>query len=209
MMAEESLINVEENVSNWKNLSCPEYTNRETFIVAQLTFWVGGVVNCIIAKLGFIINVLSIYALLTNPLLNNMFNMLLSVLLVIDSVCLFFIMVDVVFNIFKLKTELYDILIPYFYHPFRNISLTSSIFMTIAISHERYKAIQHPFIHRQRRISIKFRRLLLFKYTFIVIVCALLINFPKFFEAELEWTCHNKTISHKVTNTSNIEVDTR
>ena len=37
---------------------------------------------------------------------------------------------------------------PYFLYPMQAISLTSSIFMTVAIAFERYNAIRKPFFHR-------------------------------------------------------------
>ena len=37
---------------------------------------------------------------------------------------------------------------PYLLYPMQAISLTSSIFMTVAIAFERYNAIRKPFFHR-------------------------------------------------------------
>ena len=127
----------------------------------------------------------------------NTFNSLLGILLIIDSICLFFIVVEVMSSNFGLRTRIYVVLYPYFLHPFRVISLTSSIFMTIGIAHERYRAIQYPMHHRQTRSSAKFRRKLLAKYVVVVILCATLINFPKFFEAELEWMCNYNNLTGK------------
>ena len=42
----------------------------------------------------------------------------------------------------------YRILYPYLLHPFKNIALTSSIFMVVAISAERHRAIVDPLNHR-------------------------------------------------------------
>ena len=201
------LINVEERLGISENLTCPKFTNTDVYMVNELRFWVGGVVSCLIAVFGLLTNLASAYVLLTNPSLKNLFNTFLSIQLIMDSFCLFFIIIEVVSNIFKLRTQLYDIFLPYFLHPFTNISLTSSIFMTIAISHERYNATTCPFIHRRRRRSTRFRRMLLVRYTTIVVFCAVLINIPKFFEAELQWTCNNKTISYKETNDSIIKTD--
>ena len=203
-MAEEGLINQEEHFVDSENITCPVFTRTDASLLIELRFWVGGVANCIIAVLGVLINIVSAYVLLTNQVLKNTFNKLLSVLLIIDSICLFFIINDVLYHTFKVSTGLYEMFIPYFFHPFRNISLTASIFMTIAIAHERYEAIRHPFTHLQKRSAM-----LLIKDTSIVIFCSILINVPKFFESELNWTCRNETLSFKGDNTSNMEVDNR
>ena len=187
-----------------ENLNCPVFTNTTLYVDAQLSFWVGGILNCLIGIPGFLINVVSAYVLLTNSARKNTFNSLLSILLIIDSICLFFIVVGVLTSNFGLRSRIYDILYPYFFHPFRIISLTSSIFMTIGIAHERYRAIQYPVQHRQTRSSAKFRRKLLAKYVLVVILCATLINFPKFFEAELDWKCNQHNSSGSLIRNSDI-----
>ena len=182
-MTEEMPINQTESLLYSDNLNCPIFTNRDASVLTELKFWVGGIVNCVIAVLGMLINVVSAYVLLTNQVLKNTFNRMLGILLIIDSICLFFIISDVFHNIFHLFPQMYDIFIPHFFPPFRNISLTASIFMTIVISHERYEAVQRPLSHRHRS-----SRSLLIRGTSIAIICAIIINSPKFFEAEVEWT---------------------
>ena len=187
-------------------MNCPEFTNTTLYVNSQLSFWVGGILNCFIGILGFVLNIVSAYMLLTSSRIKNTFNSMLSILLIIDSVCLFFILVEVIPSNVGFHTRTHDVLYPYFFHPFRIISLTSSIFMTIGIAHERYRAIQYPLHHLQTRSSGRFRRTLLAKYVLVVIFCATLINIPKFFEAELEWKCnytnHSKHVFKNVFNTS-------
>ena len=184
-----------------ENLNCPVFTNTTLNINAQLSFWIGGMLNCIIGVPGFLLNIVSAYVLLTKSARKNTFNTLLIILLIIDSICLLFIVVGVLSNNFSTRSRIYDILYPYFIHPFRVISLTSSIFMTIGIAHERYRAIQYPVHHRQTRSSAKFRRKLLAKYVLVVILCATLINLPKFFEAQLDWKCLGNTLpGHFINN---------
>ena len=209
-MNEEDLTNQQHLVINSETITvCPTFTNVTLIIVSELSFWVGGAVNCILAVFGFLINIVSAYVLLTTPILKNTFNRLLCILLIIDNMCLFLIMVEVFSNKFELRSQLYDILHPYFFHPFRNITLTSSIFMTVAIAHERYRAIQYPLIHLQTRSSGRYRRMLLTKYTLLVVTLATLINIPKFFEAELQWTCENHTIPENISETTSIHFENR
>jgi hypothetical protein len=209
-MSEEDLTNQKEFVLNSEHtVECPEFTNTTLNIVIELSFWVGGVVNCILSVFGFLINIVSAYVLLTSPILKNTFNRLLSILLIIDNMCLFFIMVEVLSNKFEFRSQLYDIFHPYFFHPFRNITLTSSIFMTVAIAHERYRAIRYPLIHRQTRSSGRYRRMILTKYTLLVLLLATLINIPKFFEAELQWICNRNAISENISDTTSIQLQNR
>ena len=195
-MADEILISEDMASSLVEKITCPSFTNASSGVVKELTFWVGGVFNSSIGIIGFLINLVSAYVLLTNPFLQNTFNKLLSNLLIIDNFCLFFILVEIISKKFSKihNSNLYNLLYPYLFHPFRNISLTSSIFMTIAIAHERYRAIRFPLVHHQTRNSSGSRRILLLKYTAIVLLLATLINIPKFFEAELKWTCKSRHI---------------
>ena len=190
-MNEDTIVKVGMLLSLEEKSSCPTITNTSNNIVNELAFWIGGVSNCTIGVLGFLINLVSAYVLLTNPFLKNTFNKLLCNLLIIDNFCLFFILVEVISKKFSTihKSSSYNLLYPYLFHPFRNISLTSSIFMTIGIAHERYRAIQFPLAHHQTRGSSGTRRVLLLKYTLTVVLLATLINIPKFFEAELDWSC--------------------
>lgn len=48
----------------------------------------------------------------------------------------------------KWVTEVHILLYPYFLYPMQGISLTCSIFMTVAIAFERCNAIRKPFNHR-------------------------------------------------------------
>ena len=195
-MSEDILISEDMALSLSEKVNCPSFTNATSDVVRELTFWIGGVFNSSIGILGFLINLISAYVLLTNPFLQNTFNKLLSILLIIDNVCLFFILVEIISKKFsKLhSSNIYNLLYPYLFHPFRNISLTSSIFMTIGITHERYRAIRFPLVHHQMRNSSGSRRILLLKYTLIVLLLATLINIPKFFEAKLKWTCKSRYI---------------
>lgn len=207
-MNENNIINVSMLSPQEEKLTCPEFSNTSSNIISDLAFWVGGVSNCTIGVMGFLMNFISAYVLLTNPFLQNTFNKLLSNLLIIDNFCLLFILVEVISKKFSTiyKSSSYNLLYPYLFHPFRNISLTSSIFMTIGIAHERYRAIQFPLAHHQMRGSSGTRRILLLKYTLTVVLLATLINIPKFFEAELDWTCNAHYVrSYNTSNVANSE----
>jgi hypothetical protein len=71
--------------------------------------------------------------------------------------------------------------------PVYYVTLTLSIFFTVAISHERYIAIQYPIVHRQKMKSAKTRRINLLKYIIFIIFVAVVFHVPKLFELELVW----------------------
>ena len=43
----------------------------------------------------------------------------------------------------------YNLSYPYFWYPLKGILLSANIFMTVAVSAERFRAICHPFSKRQ------------------------------------------------------------
>ena len=64
--------------------------------------------------------------------------------------------------------------------------------------HKRYEAIRNPIAHRQSLNSARYIRNSFTKYVLVVVVCAILVNVPKFFEAEISWQCNqtDATESH-------------
>ena len=46
------------------------------------------------------------------------------------------------------EPEWYVLLFPYLFHPFKSIFISASIFMVVAISAERHRAICSPLTHR-------------------------------------------------------------
>ena len=175
---------------------CPVFTNETQYINEQFSFWLGGVVVCHITITGFILNLITMYVLLIDSTMKNVFNHLFIALIVNDNISIFFMVFETFATNLGFHTTLHEILYPYITLPFTSISLTASIFLTIVIAHERYIAIRYPISHRQALISAKSRRALFFKYILCVIVATLIINVPKFLEAELIWKC----AEHKVSN---------
>ena len=76
---------------------------------------------------------------------------------------------------------------PYFMHPLKHISLSASIFMTMAISYERSLAVGTPIQHRLSMRGRKTRRFKLWTYISIVAFSSILFNIPTFMEIEVEW----------------------
>ena len=192
----------EDNVTSYMN--CPVFTERARYINDQVSFWVGGIIVCHITITGFILNLRTMYVLVTDSTMKNVFNHLFIALIVNDNICLLFMVFETFATNLGFHTVIHDILYPHVTLPLTNISLTASIFLIIVIAHERYVAVRYPISHRQSLISAKFRRMLLLKYIVCVIISTLIINAPKFFEAELIWRCNQYNSTDLVfSNTTN------
>ena len=171
------------------DLICPTFTNETKYINEQLSFWVGGVMVCFVTCTGFLLNLITIYVLYNDSTLKNVFNLLFITLIINDNVSLLLMTFETFSTNLGLHSWIHDIVYPYFTLPFISISLTAAIFLTIIIAHERYMATKYPISHRQSLISAFKRRKLFLKYILFVMVSTIIINLPKFFEAELIWKC--------------------
>ena len=179
----------EANVSSSSYLNCPIFTNRTREINDQISFWIGGIAVCHITIAGFILNLITLYVLFADSTMKNVFNNIFMALIINDNISILFMVFETFATNLGFQTIAHEILYPNFTLPFTSISLTASIFLTIVIAHERYDATRYPISHRQSLISAKARRILFSKYILCVLVSTIIINLPKFFEAELVWNC--------------------
>ena len=149
-------------------------------------FWISGVLSCFIASIGIISNMISIYILSKRKEKTTTFNHMLIILFTIDIIVLLTsILTDVIMNL-QLESILFLILVyPYFTYPINNIALTASIFGTVSISHDRWAAIKYPIKHRQKLKLSYERRNHLAKYLTPMILLAIFINIPTFFEFDI------------------------
>lgn len=159
-------------------------------------FWVLAVSTCGVSVIGLVLNVLAILTLTKRKSMRNVFNSLLCCLLCVDSAFLLVNLIQFTLDHITSFGNLYHLLYTYFLYPSYWITLTLSIYFTVAISHERYVAIQQPIIHRQQMKSAKSRRLRLITYVLPIIITAFVFNIPHFFELELTWqTTNNDSLS--------------
>ena len=109
---------------------------------------------------------------------NTAFNRLLLALAIIDSLFLCPAILISTSKGFAWKADWYNKIFPVFLYPFGEMALCSSIYMTVAIAVERYIGLCRPL----QRLS--WRPCSAKAYIFPVIALAILLNIPKFFEAE-------------------------
>merc|ERR1712123_138300 len=139
---------------------CPWGTDAEYQLLGNIDLLVGGYGTIGLATLGVCANILAISVFCKKSFKSN-FNNLLVALAVFDLLFLVVCITESIRRTFEdptansssfsgLATQVHHHLFPYFLYPLHNILLTSSIFMTISISIERYLAIFHPLVYRNR-----------------------------------------------------------
>ena len=103
--------------------------------------------------------------------LRNTFNKLLVALAVFDSLAL---ATGLMYSTMKRD----KVMTSYFIWPFGHVVITGSIFMTVVIGYERYKAVLRPLDHK---LGERYRVL---RYVALVTISAVVFNVTKFFEYE-------------------------
>ena len=177
-----------ENSSNLlEMIACPQWTENELYIYDRFKFFVEIIVGFIVGVLGIGFNLLAIVVLICMKSKQNIFNYLLIYLLCADIGFLLNRVVYIALHHFITSDRWINQLMPNFIHPMYYIMLTLSIFFTVAISHERFIAIQYPIIHNQKMKSAKSRRISLLVYIVFIILVTILFHLPKFFEMEVVW----------------------
>ena len=77
------------------------------------------------------------------------FDELLTHLLVLDTLLVVFFLVDSMTTIvFGSMPTWYKLLYPYVIHPGKAISMSATVFMVVAVSADRQRAICHPMLYR-------------------------------------------------------------
>ena len=140
-------------------------------------FWAEGVISTVVAIFGFVGNLISIWVLADEELRRSAFNRLLLALAIID--CMFIMPGTIIYTAkaFAWEADWYNRTFPVFIYPFTEISLCSSIYMTVAIAVERYIGLCRPFQRLSGSCSAK-------TYITPVVLVAMILNIPKFFESE-------------------------
>ncbi|XP_023336386.1 FMRFamide receptor [Eurytemora carolleeae] len=170
-----------ENISS----TCPISSLQEERLMSGLSFWLEGVLQSIICLLGCIGNAVSIF-LLSRRDLSNSFNQLLATLATFDLIYLATMLLEALRR-FGLESRVHLYSFPYFLYPLNSISLTGSIYMTMAIAIERYIAVYHPMDYNRVMTDATTHRRRLLGYLVPVTLVSIIFNIPKFLESEIIW----------------------
>ena len=169
------------------SLECPDWNDEDYETFERFHFWICCIGILSLSVAGILLNVGGICLLCRHLSSHNIFNELIVILLIIDILYLMSQFIIKLMDVNPFNEFLSDIVVPIFVRPMAYLILTLSIFMILAIAHERSVAIRTPITHRQSMLSAKYRRVTLLKYMSLITVFAISFNLPKFFERELHW----------------------
>ena len=168
-------------------LNCPTWSDEDFERFEQFHFWLCCVGILSVSVIGSLLNVIGISLLSRRISSYNIFNELIIILLIIDTLYLSNIFFIKLVDLNNFNAFICDIIVPVFISPVSYLLLTLSIFMVLGIAHERSMAISAPITHRQSMMSGKYRRYTLLKYLSIILILAISFNIPKFLERKLRW----------------------
>ena len=150
-----------------------------------VNFWVNGVLTCVVVVCGIFLNAISVHIIWKKYSKSSIFYQMLLRLLCIDICVLVTWFAFSLHVAFKVEHVVLLYMIAYGIYPLIHIALSASTFMTIAISHERYKAVKYPIKYTEdmRAPQVLTRRLWI--YTIIVILFSVVYNLTYFFEVKV------------------------
>ena len=150
------------NFTNGSDNYCGAQPAEEDYeLYGTMSLVIAGYGNIVLAVFGIIANILAICIFSKKSFKSN-FNNLLIALAVCDLLFLILSIAESTRSTFQEHRSnsssvagqaifLHHLLFPYFLYPLHNILLSASIFMTVSISIERYLAIFHPLVYRNRQ----------------------------------------------------------
>jgi len=176
-----------------------EPTQQELDLLHQINLYLGGHATLIVAIVGIVANTLAIAVFCRRGFKSN-FNNLLIALAVFDLFFLVTMITESIRNNFESRfgdpttfggklTQIHHHLFPYFIFPVMNILLTSSVYMTVSISVERYVAIFYPLVYKARSQGRTCGGSSLSWHIIPVLLISILVNIPTFFSSQVDyWT---------------------
>lgn len=126
-------------------LPCFELHAEYNSFLDSSKYWLEGVGICVVGVFGLCGNALTIIVLRKSET-NRPFNRLLMCLAIADSLLIFVSIGEtaIVGTFMTTHPTWYKLCYPYLVHPLKGIVQTATIFMIVAVSAERYKAVCHP-----------------------------------------------------------------
>jgi len=175
---------------------CGESTENST--VNFYKYYCGGVLVLTIGLIGILGDICSILVL-SRPKLQDCFHQLLIALASFDILYIVCGGVNYTLRAFEFKSDVYTLAFPHFIYPFANIGMCGTIFMTVAISIERFLGICYPLHLPPHNRKSWF-------YIIPVTILAIIVNIPKFLESEVIWYFEGNAIENLKVQVKNITV---
>ena len=155
----------------------------------------------VVAIFGIILNLTGIYILSSRQSMKNTFNQLLVTLYCVDSLFLCaYVYISLSLTYFQ-SQHISFIIASRFIKLFYSFVNKCSIFLTVAISHERYIAMLHPALHFAYMSTLRNQRTRLMKYLIPIITVAAILNVPEYLELEFVWK-ESLTVERNHTSTN-------
>ena len=143
-----------------------------------MKFWFDGVFRIFIGCLGFSMNSLAIWILISHKKMQSMFLHILTCSLIFDNGYLVMDMLTLLY--YNIKVEALIWILPYITFPFTDIFYTANILITICLAHERYALISDSGLYRQTMSIAKFRHHRLIKYMIPIVLFSFMFNINSF-----------------------------
>ena len=174
---------VDEVIEKYRNEFGCKRTNEDYFIEMLKSstaprFYCEGVSISVLGIIGLFGNLLALIVL-SRPNLRDVFHQLLFAVASFDLMYIIVGGVNYTFKAFQANSDVYVYLYPHIIHPFTHIAATGVIYMTVAITIERYLGLCHPFLPPTSRKA--------WFYVLPVAIIAVAMNIPKFLEVEHNW----------------------
>ena len=181
---------------------CEEPSESAIRIYENVAWLFENVLQNAIGFAGIMANSLAI-PILCSKEMSSIFNRLLVLLAVYDN---FYILCSVLEAMRKSNphSEIHEHAFAYGLFQMHNFVLCGSIFMTVALALERYRAVWRPVEYHNQCVGINPWKRVLVSYLLPVVVFSMVFTIPKLFEVEMmvktDWEVMKKIIYNETTN---------
>ena len=152
----------------------------------NLNLYIGGYCTLTITVIGFVLNMVGIYLLSRREGLKNIFNIMLVINLIFDTIYLVFQATRSVSTHFISSSHPSTVTSYILTNSGERFTYISSVLMLIALTHSRYQAATSPYEYRQIKRRWSKRRTQLLKYLVPTIFVATCFSIPVIFEIDTE-----------------------